>query len=461
MYNKVYDVTEFLSRHPGGEDSILRLAGTDATEDFDPIHPPEALSHLPETCCLGNIGSAVHAGRGEAEAIIQGSGIDQRPVESLLSLQDIESTASKVLKSNAQSYFQAASDSRLTKDLNSQVYSQVLFRPQVFKPLTNCPTETNLLSGALHVKTPVFAAPAALARLAHQDGEAAIARTCKRFGAMQLISNSASMSPEAIGANAPQDQIFGWQLYIQSDYALSESMLKRISKIPAIKFIALMLDACIRGKWEDDLRLKATGRGDVPSAAIQTGSQTLFSGTATNLQWGPTIAWLRRHANLPIVLKGIQTYEDAILASRCEGVHGIILSNHGGRSLDGAPPALYTLMEIRRYAPDVFKRIDIWIDGGVKRGTDVIKAMCLGTKAVGLGRAPLYGLAIGGQRGVERMFDILQRGIEAAMRFLGVTEISQLQRKHVNAKALADLVFDEELENQIGALQAKESLAKL
>jgi L-lactate dehydrogenase (cytochrome) len=108
---------------------------------------------------------------------------------------------------------------------------------------------------------------------------------------------------------------------------------------------------------------------------------------------------------LPIVLKGIQTHEDAYIASRHPLIKAIILSNHGGRAVDTAPPAVHTLLEIRKYCPEVFDRVEVWIDGGIRRGTDVVKALCLGAKAVGIGRAPLYGLGAGGEEGVARVLN--------------------------------------------------------
>lgn len=431
-------MTSFLSDHPGGAEVILKLSGKDATKEFDPIHSSDALEMLPVEATLGSLDPSAtpESVRETATSHTSPPSGSSAPVEveTLLSLDEVENAAKRVLKTQAWSYFNAASDDHFSRRQNSNVFHQIVFRPRVFIPCTDCDTRTTLL-GALKVQLPVFVAPAALARLAHQDGERAIAKACMPYGAMQLISNNASQAPEQIVEGASDDQVFGWQLYVQSNRRLSETMLRRIAKIPSIKFIALTLDAPIRGKWEDDLRLKAPA--PMPPSSVQTtGSpsrESLFSGTATDLAWETTMPWLARHTNLPIVIKGIQTYEDAQIASQQPSVRGIILSNHGGRSLDGSPPALHTLVEIRRFAPEVFDKVDIWIDGGIKRGTDVLKALCLGAKAVGIGRAPLMGLAIGGQKGVERVLGILQDEIERTMRFLGVSSIAQLQPRHVSS----------------------------
>lgn len=293
------------------------------------------------------------------------------------------------------------------------------------------------------VKSPIYVAPAAMARLAHPAGEQGIAQACAKFGACQIISNNASMTPEQIVDGASEDQVFGWQLYVQNDRSRSEKMLQRIEKLRSrIKFIVLTLDASVPGKREHDERESMVGEqlsvtsavheekqkessGRVP-AEVNKGPEgsvagaekkadepsgggvgrAMFAGTAADLTWETTLPWLAKQTDLPIVLKGLQTHEDAaIAAAHYPQIKGIILSNHGGRAADTAPPAVHTLLEIRKYCPWVFDKVDIWVDGGIKRGTDVIKALCLGAKAVGIGRAALFGLGAGGPEGVERVLE--------------------------------------------------------
>lgn len=240
---------------------------------------------------------------------------------------------------------------------------------------------------------------------------------CSKYGALQIISNNASMTPEQIVANSIPGQVFGWQLYAQVDRKKSEDMLARINLLSEkIKFVCLTLDSPVPGKREDDERSKnvssdlsivsmlKTSTSNKPAAG-GVGAQ-LFMGTSPNLTWKETLPWLEKHTSLPIVLKGIQTHEDAYIASLyAPQVRGIILSNHGGRSADTAPPAVHTLLEIRKYCPEVFQKIEVLVDGGIKRGTDVVKALCLGAKAVGIGRAALWGLGAGGIAGVERTLE--------------------------------------------------------
>lgn len=218
-------------------------------------------------------------------------------------------------------------------------------------------------------------------------------------------------------AGAPTGQVFGWQIYVQIDRKKSEDMLARINKLSEkIKFVCLTLDAPAPGKREDDERSKNVS-SDLPIVSMLKtstsnkpgpggiGSQ-LFMGTAPDLTWKETLRWLAKHTSLPIVLKGVQTHEDAYMASLyAPQIKGIILSNHGGRATDTAPPAVHTLMEIRKYCPEVFQKLEVLVDGGIKRGTDVAKALCLGARAVGIGRAPLWGLGAGGVAGVERTLE--------------------------------------------------------
>ncbi|KAF2216334.1 hypothetical protein CERZMDRAFT_33432 [Cercospora zeae-maydis SCOH1-5] len=446
LYGNVYDVTSFLPDHPGGSKIILQLAGSDATEEYDPIHPPGTLEEsLPKSAKLGRIDastlpatekSPAETGETREEEIMS--------VEECLNLDDIEAVATQKINHKAWAYYYSAGDDLVSKTLNNTVYRNILLRPRVFVDCTNCDTSTTILGHKVDV--PFFVSPAAMARLGHPDGEHGIARASNKFGALQIISNNASQTPEQILEGAPEDQIFGWQLYVQNERKKSEDMLKRIHKLPQIKFVCLTLDAPVPGKREHDERGKNVGSNlPVRSSLADKGGvgKALFAGTAPDLTWKTTLPWLRQHTHLPIVLKGLQTHEDAYVASlHTPQIKGIILSNHGGRAADTAPPAIHTLLEIRRYCPEVLNKLEIYVDGGIKRGTDIVKALALGAKAVGLGRAPLFGLGAGGTAGVERVLEILKAEVETSMRLLGVEKVSALGPQHVNARAVERDIYD-------------------
>ncbi|ODH52900.1 hypothetical protein GX48_00767 [Paracoccidioides brasiliensis] len=460
LYGKVYDVTDFLPNHPGGANIILQLAGKDATEEFDPVHPSGTLEdNLKPEACLGPIDpktSLPKAASYSAESNHQ-TGAEQAfnetpPMSSLLNINDIEAAATQKLSKKAWGYYYSAADDLMSKSLNNTIYRSILLRPRVFIDCTNCDLSTSVLGYKLGL--PIYVSPAAMARLAHPAGEAGIAAACSKFNAMQLISNNASMTPKEIVANAAPDQVFGWQLYVQTDRKKSEAMLARINKLKSIKFVCLTLDAPVPGKREHDERtqtvtqtssvtdiVKASGGTPLPSASGI--GQQLFAGTDPSLTWSKTLPWLARHTDLPIVLKGVQTHEDAYIASlHGPQVKAIILSNHGGRAMDTAPPAVHTLMEIRKYCPEVFDRVEVWVDGGIKRGTDVVKALCLGARCVGVGRAPLFGLGAGGVEGVERVLEILSSETKTAMHLLGVGRVEDLGMQHINARAVEQQIYD-------------------
>lgn len=448
LYGNVYDVTDFIQDHPGGSKIILKLAGKDATEEYDPIHPPGTIEeNLKPEARLGRVNpdSLVRANSPATsdaastptsqEVETKNSSITSSnavvkytppPLDHLLNLDEIASVAEKLVSAKCKAYYYSAADDLFSKSYNNAVYRNILLRPRVFVDCVQCDTSTSLL-GQFGVRTPVFVCPAAMARLAHPDGEAGIARAAAHFGACQVISNNASMTPEQVVKDAQEGQVFGWQLYVQTDRRKSEAMLVRINKLRRFyKFVVLTLDAPVPGKREMDEKqgMEAGGapaQSQVDYPAIESKKegkaggvgQALFAGTAADLTWKTTLPWLKKHApGFPIVLKGVQTHEDVYLAYKYARenpgtVRAVILSNHGGRALDTAPPAIHTLLECRKYCPEVLesKEFEVWVDGGIRRGTDVVKALCLGARAVGIGRAPLWGLGVGGWKGVYRTFE--------------------------------------------------------
>ncbi|KAK0120381.1 hypothetical protein ONS95_011781 [Cadophora gregata] len=454
LYGDVWDVTEFLPNHPGGSNIILKLAGRDATEEYDPIHPPGTLEeNLKPEKKLGKI-DPLSLPKPSADVAEQEQEKEGPPnMQSILNLDEMEEVATKQISKKCWAYYYSASDDLISKSFNNLVYKQILLRPRVFVDCTRCDTSITLLGHNIGI--PLFVSPAAMARLAHPDGERGIAQGISQFGAMQIVSNNASMTPEQIVEGSLPGQIFGWQLYVQNDRKKSEDMLVRINKMSdKYKFICLTLDAPVPGKREHDERGNLVGASLPVSSGVKTADepkrpggggvgQQLFWGTAADLTWKTTLAWLAKHTDLPIVLKGLQTHEDAYLAAQyTPQVKAIILSNHGGRALDTAPPAVHTLLEIRKYCPEVLSRIEVWVDGGIKRGTDVVKALCLGAKAVGVGRAALFGLGAGGTEGVERTFEILKAETETCMRLLGVKRVSDLGPKNINSRAVERDIYD-------------------
>ncbi|KAL7925062.1 FMN-dependent dehydrogenase domain-containing protein [Trichoderma austrokoningii] len=454
LYGNVYDVTDFLSSHPGGSKVILQLAGQDATEEFDPIHPSGTLDELKPEAKLGTVDPSTLAAK-KPEAPVQRDDDAPAPLETLLNLDEIEAEATKRMPKKGWAYYYSASDDMVTKSFNNTVYRDILLRPRVFVDCTQCDLSTTLLGHK--VGLPIYVSPAAMARLAHPDGELGIARAAAKFGALQLVSNNSSMTPEEIAAEAKPGQMFGWQLYVQNRRERSEEMLRRIHKMrDRYKAIVLTLDAPVPGKREIDEKSNFD-KGLVVEPGVKGGTekrpggggvgQQLFFGTASDLTWQTTLPWLAKHTDLPIVLKGVHTYEDAYLAAKyAPQVKAIIVSNHGGRALDTASPPIHVLLEIRKYCPEVFDKIEVWVDGGIKRGTDVVKALCLGAKAVGIGRAALFGLGAGGEAGVTRTLEILEAETATCMRLLGVKNVQELGPRFINTRCVERDIFDGDAE---------------
>ncbi|CRG87924.1 Cytochrome b2, mitochondrial [Talaromyces islandicus] len=430
LHGKVYDVTNLLASHPGGAQAILRFGGRDATEDFDLIHPPETLQGL-QSALVGLLESDGKVAPNPQETTRASNNVD---VKKLLNLDEIEQAATKIVSKKAWAYYYSAADDKISKRFNTEAYRSILLRPRVFVDCRKCDLETNLLG--YKVDLPLYVSPTAMARLGHPAGEAGIAEACRAFGALQIIANNSSISPEQVVANASPTQVFGWQLYVQLDRGASEAMLARVNKLDAIKFIVLTIDAPVSGNREDDERVNLQ-ENTAGSVSLQ-----LFAGTDPSLTWHETLEWLSRHTKKPIILKGLQTHEDVAIAVRYSPlVKAVVLSNHGGRSLDTAQPAVHTLLEVHKYCPHIFKKMEVWVDGGVRRGTDAVKALCLGAKAVGIGRPALWGLGAGGVQGVERTLQILSNEMKTCMRLLGATAINDLGPHYVNTSMIEQQIY--------------------
>ena len=209
----------------------------------------------------------------------------------------------------------------------------------------------------------------------------------------------------------------------------------------------MTVDAHVQGKREADERVKvdADGLASAPNSGASGKNDSRGGGLGRTMggfidpsfSWAD-LKWLREHTRLPIVVKGIMVAADALMAARA-GVDGIAVSNHGGRNLDGAPPAILTLLEIRKLCPEVFERMEVYLDGGIRRGTDMFKALCLGAKAVGMGRPFLYAVNYG-EEGVEHLIEIMRDEFETTMRLAGVTCIGELHPGLLNTLDVDHLI---------------------
>ena len=258
---------------------------------------------------------------------------------------------------------------------------------------------------------PLFIAPAALAKLGHEDGELCLARGAARYNIPYCSSTYSSIAHAEIATCLESEAQGGallFQLYVP---IVKQNARKLIAEARRLKYKALVVtvDSAVVGKREEDDRYKAKldhAAGVETARTTNTDSSdeapVLRGAHSSMLDWDD-LTWIKDEwaGTGPLVLKGIQSVEDAIMASEA-GVDGIYLSNHGGRQLDHAPSSVQTLLEIRAFAPQLFDQLEIYVDGGIRRGTDIIKALALGARAVGLGRPFIYALSGYGTAGVCR-----------------------------------------------------------
>lgn len=262
---------------------------------------------------------------------------------------------------------------------------------------------------------PFFIAPAALARLGHPDGELCLIRGASKYNIPYAVSTASSVSAEDLSQYMEKEAVGGclfFQLYVKIKESETRALIRRAR---ALEFKALLVavDTPVVGKREEDDRYKAKTALEAGETAVlgpplnnsflSDEAPVLRGPYSSTLNW-EDLEWIREEWGDagPICLKGIATAEDAKMA--CEmGIDCVYLSNHGGRQLDSAPSSLRTLLEIRKFCPEVLDRCEVILDGGIRRGADIVKALCLGARAVGLGRPFMYALSSHGTEGVAKV----------------------------------------------------------
>ncbi|KAJ5659910.1 hypothetical protein N7507_006361 [Penicillium longicatenatum] len=446
IHGAVYDVTDFLDTHPGGAKVILRCAGKDATDEFDSVHSLEVLSEaLPDSALKGQIDlNELKASKDSEPSFSEVSAKPgyggPPPLNTLINLHDFEQVAQEYLPANAWAYYSSGADDEISKRNNNKSYQKVSLRPRILRKIPRVDTTTSILGHS--VSLPVYISPVGIAKLAHPDGECALATAAGKEGIAQVLANGASMPIERVmEARTSSDQPLFAQLYVNRDISKSVETIRRAIKAGA-QAIWITVDSPVVGKREMDERLNLSVMAEDSDAQGQGVAKIMASSISPFIDWS-ILTWLREMTDLPVVIKGIQCVEDAVIAYK-HGVEGIVLSNHGGRSQDTAQSPLLTLLEIRKFAPYIVKsKMQIFIDGGIRRGTDVLKAIALGATAVGLGRPFLFSLSGGyGEQGVRRMLKILRQEIESNMVFLGATSLEELCPEMVNASRLERDLID-------------------
>ena len=369
---------------------------------------------------------------------------------------DFRKLAKKRLPSPIFNYIDGAADDELTYKRNTEAYEECDLIPNVLAGVEKIDMSTTVMGQKIDM--PLFLAPTALQRLFHHDGEFAVGRAAQKFGTMFGLSSLGTQSIEDIAKEVTTPKLF--QLYVHKDKGLNQTMLDRC-KSANFEALALTVDTIVGGNRERDLNTGFTypiklslksilSFGLKPLWGINHITHKKFElsqlkdhiaeGTSVAVSVGEyftkmcdqSMDWktaeeINKYWGKQFALKGIMSVEDAKKAVDI-GATAVIVSNHGGRQLDGSRSPFDQLAEIVDAVGD---KVDVICEGGIRRGTHVLKALSVGAKACSGGRMYLYALAAGGQKGVEKSLNNLRLEIERDMKLMGVTSVSQLSRKNI------------------------------
>jgi isopentenyl diphosphate isomerase/L-lactate dehydrogenase-like FMN-dependent dehydrogenase len=343
-----------------------------------------------------------------------------------LNVWDYEALARERLAPGPLGYYAGGAGDELTLRDNCEAYRRWVLRPRMLVDVTACTTATTVLGH--EVSMPVLVAPTAFQRVAHPDGEVATARAAKAAGTIYCYSTLATSTPAEVAEPGGQRW---FQLYVFKDEGITRELIAQ-ARDNGFSALVLTIDAPVRGNRERDLRTGFAIPEDVTIASVGRGGLTpkqMFEMVSGSLTWHD-LDRIAAEAGLPLLVKGVLTAEDARIA--CEhGAAGIVVSNHGGRQLDGVSATIDALPEV---VEAVGGQLEVLVDGGVRRGTDVVKALALGAKAVLVGRPILWGLTCGGEQGVAHVLDLLRAEVLNALQLVGCVAPADVGRDRVQRR---------------------------
>jgi isopentenyl diphosphate isomerase/L-lactate dehydrogenase-like FMN-dependent dehydrogenase len=345
-----------------------------------------------------------------------------------VNVDDYATAARERLEPGAYGYVAGGAGDEHTLRGNAAAFERWELRPRVLVDVGSVTTATTVLGS--EVALPVLVAPTAFQRLCDPEGELATARGAASTGTVMTLSTLSSVTPAELAAAAP-GATHWFQLYWSRDRGFTQRLVEAAVEAG---FAALMLtvDLPVAGRRERDVRAAFALPDDLPLPNLpealrrENFHEALHAVVDDTLTWRD-LEWLRSVCPLPLVVKGVLTHEDALLAAE-HGAAAVVVSNHGGRQLDGVPATMDVLPEV---VEAVGERVEVLVDGGVRRGTDVLKALALGVRAVFSGRAVLYGLAAGGEEGVVDVLELLRREVELGLKLLGCTSPAEVTAAHV------------------------------
>lgn len=331
-----------------------------------------------------------------------------------INVQQYEALAQARIEPGAWAFYSSGADDEVTLRANRATFERVQLLPRVLRGVRQADLRTTVLGTSVNM--PVLVAPMALQGLACVEGECATAQATGNLGTLMVASTETTRSMEEIAATATGPLWF--QLYLYRGRKMAEPLVRRAE---AAGFGAIVLTV-------DLPRLGNRERSPYPGWRLPPAMRGNFAEEMTSEGWEEEalswedIAWLRSLTSLPIILKGILRADDAELAVE-HGAAAIVVSNHGGRQLDGVPASIEALPAI---VEAVQGRVEVYMDGGVRRGTDVLKALALGARAVLVGRPILWGLAVDGAAGAQHVLELLRDELERAMTLAGVPDVASI-----------------------------------
>ncbi len=329
-------------------------------------------------------------------------------------------------------YYASGADDESCVRRNVAAYERIALHYRVLVDVARRDLATTVLGQ--RIAMPIAVAPTAFHRLAHRDGELASVRGAGDAGTLFVLSTLSNTAVEDVVAAASGPVWF--QLYVYRDRSVTEALVRRV-EAAGCKALVLTVDAPLLGRRERDVKnrfalpaglgienLHAAGYARLPGAASESGLAAYVAELLDpSLTWS-VVDWLRSITSLPVLVKGIVRADDAVRAIE-HGAAGVVVSNHGGRQLDASPA---TIDVLPRIADAVAGRGEIFLDGGVRRGSDVVKALALGARAVFVGRPVLWGLAAGGRPGVAAALEILRRELDLAFALCGCPDVASVTR---------------------------------
>lgn len=405
---------------------------------YNEVHAPSLIQKtLDSHCHVGvfDVASANGEWQKKTDADISPPDFVSEPtLDSVINLYDFEEIARASLSEKAWAIVSGGSNDNITRDANISVLQKIWLRPAILRDVAQVNTRTRLFGCDLDL--PIYIAPMGGAKAGGPEGELAMARGASASRIIHCISTPSSFPHDEILEVTPKHAFF--QVYVNKDRQKSKDAIQKMTESGKIKAIFVTVDLPVISKREADERIKPDTPGGQKDKKGGGFARQASSFIDPSFNWD-ALRWMRSLTELPIVVKGIQRAKDAVLAMSM-GCDGIVLSNHGGRAADTAPPGILTLLELHKNCPEVFGKMEILVDGGFRRGSDIVKAICLGASAVGIGRPFMYSLKYG-EEGVAHAVDskycllnvenlleaktrsVVKDEIETAMRLCGMTDL--------------------------------------